>query len=291
MSSEDRRRHHRTSRDRSPFDERRRHRSRDDERRHHVEKPRVRIKEEPRDETKSERPSKHEERPRFEERRKRWSPNRRRNKSEERTFEWGKKPAGDIKTEVKTEEGEQPKEKPNFGLSGNLAKDTNTFNGVVVKYNEPPEARKPKLRWRLYPFKGEEELPFVPIHRQSAYLFGRDRRVADIPVDHPSCSKQHAVLQYRLIKRTLDDGTVSRRVRPYVIDLGSANGTHVNNKKIESERYYELFEKDVIKFGFSTRDYVLLYEHLQEEAVDDADKDEAQNEDEADKEKQEKGGT
>ena len=32
-----------------------------------------------------------------------------------------------------------------------------------------------------------------------------------------------------------------RRTRPYVIDLGSANGTFVNNKKIESQRYVFLF--------------------------------------------------
>lgn len=37
----------------------------------------------------------------------------------------------------------------------------------------------------------------LPIHRQSLYLFGRERRVADVPTDHPSCSKQHAVLQFR----------------------------------------------------------------------------------------------
>ena len=37
----------------------------------------------------------------------------------------------------------------------------------------------------------------LPIHRQSFYLFGRERRVADVPTDHPSCSKQHAVLQFR----------------------------------------------------------------------------------------------
>jgi len=29
---------------------------------------------------------------------------------------------------------------------------------VVIKYNEPPEARKPKTRWRLYPFKGEQAM-------------------------------------------------------------------------------------------------------------------------------------
>ena len=52
----------------------------------------------------------------------------------------------------------EEKEKPNLGLSGALTEDTNTFRGVVIKYNEPPEARKPKKRWRLYPFKGTEAL-------------------------------------------------------------------------------------------------------------------------------------
>lgn len=33
------------------------------------------------------------------------------------------------------------------------------------------------------------------LQRQSAYLVGRDKTVVDIPVDHPSCSKQHAVIQ------------------------------------------------------------------------------------------------
>ena len=37
----------------------------------------------------------------------------------------------------------------------------------------------------------------LPIHRQSCYLFGRERRIADVPTDHPSCSKQQAVIQFR----------------------------------------------------------------------------------------------
>jgi len=41
--------------------------------------------------------------------------------------------------------------------------------------------------------QGEEQLPEIFIHRQSAYLIGRERKIADLPVDHPSCSKQHAV--------------------------------------------------------------------------------------------------
>nr|XP_020489156.1 smad nuclear-interacting protein 1 [Labrus bergylta] len=168
-------------------------------------------------------------------------------------------------------------EKPNFGLSGALTEDTNTFRGVVIKYNEPPEARIPKRRWRLYPFKNDEPLPVMYIHRQSAYLLGRQRKIADIPIDHPSCSKQHAVFQYRLVEFTRADGTSGRRVRPYIIDLGSGNGTYLNNQRIESQRYYELKEKDVIKFGFSSREYVLLHEFS-----DTAEVDAKQQEDEED---------
>ncbi|XP_045196073.2 smad nuclear-interacting protein 1-like [Mercenaria mercenaria] len=157
-------------------------------------------------------------------------------------------------------EAAAPKDKPDFELSGKLTEDTNTYKGVVIKYNEPPEARKPKKRWRLYPFKNDEALKPFHMHRQSAYLFGRDRIVADIPVDHPSCSKQHAVYQYRMVPYEKEDGRRAHKIAPYIIDLESANGTFVNNKKIEPRRYVELIEKDVIKFGFSSREYVLLHD-------------------------------
>lgn len=170
---------------------------------------------------------------------------------------------------AETKKPEKPKEKPNFAVSGKLAEDTNTYNGVVIKYNEPAEARKPKKRWRLYPFKGDNDLPFIPVHRQSAYLFGRTRSIADIPIDHPSCSKQHAVLQFRLVTYKREDGTTGRRVRPYIIDLESSNGTFVNNKKANPRCYVELMEKDVVKFGFSSREYVLLHEESQFDAEDE----------------------
>lgn len=86
----------------------------------------------------------------------------------------------------------------------------------------------------------------------------------DVPVDHPSCSKQHAVLQYRLVPHTKPDGSEVKRIKPYIIDLASANGTYVNGQRIEAQRYVELFERDVLKFGFSSREYVLLNENSQD---------------------------
>lgn len=72
----------------------------------------------------------------------------------------------------------------------------------------------------------------------------------------------------RLVEFTRADGTVGRRVRPYIIDLASGNGTYLNNQRIEPQRYYELKEKDVIKFGFSSREYVLLHEFSDTTEVD-----------------------
>ncbi|KAL3639945.1 hypothetical protein CASFOL_014913 [Castilleja foliolosa] len=154
------------------------------------------------------------------------------------------------------------KQKPSFELSGKLAAETNRVRGVTLLFNEPPDARKPETRWRLYVFKGGEALnePLY-VHRQSCYLFGRERRVADIPTDHPSCSKQHAVLQYRQVEEENPDGTMSKRVRPYMMDLGSTNGTFINDNQMEPQRYYELLEKDTVKFGNSSREYVLLHEN------------------------------
>lgn len=116
----------------------------------------------------------------------------------------------------------EDKAKPNFKPSGLLAAATKTVEHkdgtkTVLKYHEPPEARKPLVGWRLYVFKGQEQtgkfcvvsrccIPptlwtseVLHIHRQSAYLIGRDRLVADIPIEHPSCSKQHAAIQCKAI--------------------------------------------------------------------------------------------
>ncbi|KAJ3404709.1 Smad nuclear-interacting protein 1, partial [Chytridiales sp. JEL 0842] len=148
-----------------------------------------------------------------------------------------------------------PKELPNYSQSGALAAEKNSFRGVVLKYSEPPEARKPTAKYRLYVFKGKDQIDMLHVHRQSAYLLGRERLVADIPVDHPSCSKQHAVLQFRLV------GSGSgKAVKPYMIDLESANGTFINGEKIPASRYVELKVGDTVKFGFSSRDYVLMSE-------------------------------
>lgn len=155
------------------------------------------------------------------------------------------------------------KQKPNFRPSGLLAAAANTVatstGAIVLKYHEPPEARKPpsSQTWRLYVFKGDEILDTLDLYTQSCWLFGREVSVCDYALEHPSCSKQHAVIQFRHIERRNEFGDKIGKVKPYVIDLESANGTKVNEEAIPEGRYVELRDKDVIKFGHSTREYVL----------------------------------
>jgi smad nuclear-interacting protein 1 len=155
----------------------------------------------------------------------------------------------------------KPWSEPALNIMYPCIRPNSQVNGVVLKFSEPPEARLPRTRWLLYTFKnGALEGDPLKVSKATCYLFGRERRVADVPTDHPSCSGQHAVLQYRLTEKEAADGMMRAEVRPYLMDLGSTNGTFLNGERIEPQRYYELLEKDVVKFGNSTREYVLLHE-------------------------------
>ncbi|KAL2814929.1 SMAD/FHA domain-containing protein [Aspergillus granulosus] len=171
------------------------------------------------------------------------------------------------KTEVSRGDGDPPppeKEKPNFGNTGRLAAESNTVTvgggTVVLKYHEPPEARKPpaKEAWRLYVFKGKDLLEMVELNERSCWLIGRERLVVDFPLDHPSCSKQHAAIQFRYIEKRNEFGDRIGKVKPYVIDLESANGSKVNGDLAPAGRYVELRDKDMLQFGLSSREYVLM---------------------------------
>ena len=153
-------------------------------------------------------------------------------------------------------------EKANFGLTGALAEDTrtgNVYKGVVLKWAEPPDAATPKLAWQFHVFKGDAALKDpIMLNTQSAFLVGRNREIADVPVDHPSCSGQHAVVQFRRVPHKTQRGAFV--VKPYLMDLESTNGTLLNGERMAPARYVELRATDVVRFGESTREYVLVHD-------------------------------
>jgi smad nuclear-interacting protein 1 len=182
------------------------------------------------------------------------------------TVETDKQQEGEDDTQTE-EEKPKPTHKPNFGVSGALAEDAggggNVYKGVILKFREPPEARAPNTQWRFYVFKGKDLSDTLHISKQSAYLMGRNSDICDIPLLHPSLSSQHAVLQYRALSSTNKGGGGGNRVQchPYIMDLESTNGTCLNGVKIDAARYYQLKKGDVLTFGASTREYVLMTEN------------------------------
>ncbi|KAM0346897.1 hypothetical protein ACHAPU_005237 [Fusarium lateritium] len=163
------------------------------------------------------------------------------------------------------EEPEKPKEKPNFGSTGVLAAASNSVeqadgSKVTLKYHEPSEARKPSPRdvWKLFIFKGQDIVDTIDLSARSCWLIGREMTIVDLPAEHPSISKQHAVIQFRHVEKRNEFGDKIGKVKPYLIDLESANGTMLNDSKIPDSRYLELRDKDMIQLGHSTREYVVM---------------------------------
>ena len=157
------------------------------------------------------------------------------------------------------------KQKPNYAPTGLLAAASNSVaqadgTSIVLKYHEPAEARKapPKDEWKLFVFKGPDILETIELSRRSCWLIGREVSVVDMLAEHPSISKQHAVIQFRYIEKRNEYGDKLGKVKPYLIDLDSANRTSLNKEEIPPSRYLELRDKDVIQLGHSTREYVLM---------------------------------
>ncbi|KAJ4384794.1 hypothetical protein N0V86_000397 [Didymella sp. IMI 355093] len=158
------------------------------------------------------------------------------------------------------------KEKPNFKPTGALAKHANRVEGtkISLKYHEPPEARKPPTSqpWRIFVFKGDDVIDTIELWQKSCWLLGRSHEVVDYVLEHPSSSGQHAVIQFRYTQKVIEDEfgvkSTKGRVKPYVIDLESSNGTELNGKDIEASRYFELRDKDILKFAGSEREYVVM---------------------------------
>lgn len=63
----------------------------------------------------------------------------------------------------------------------------------------------------------------------SSYLIGKDDRICDILSLNESVSRQHAVIQFRLIVKVNEDGSVVEVIKPYILDIESTNGTFLND--------------------------------------------------------------
>lgn len=90
-----------------------------------------------------------------------------------------------------------------------------------------------------------ETVTLPPKGDQSFAVVGRMEPVCDLVLQHPSISRQHAVLQF--------DATGALFLR----DLRSTHGTFINKKRIDASDYVRVHVGDVLVFGESTRLYAV----------------------------------
>lgn len=124
-----------------------------------------------------------------------------------------------------------------------------------IPYTEPPWGGKaPDTPYALEILKNGAIVDTVPLTQRSYFVVGR-LPVCDVTLEHPSISRYHAVIQYR--RQAGDGHSVGEETGFYIHDLGSTHGTVVNKNKIPPKTYIRLRVGHVVKFGGSTRLFVL----------------------------------
>lgn len=123
-----------------------------------------------------------------------------------------------------------------------------------LPYTEPPWTGVPGLPYTFELLKNGAILDTVPLTQQSYFVVGR-LPVCDLSLEHPSISRYHAVVQYR--GKAGDTGASGEELGFYIYDLGSTHGTSVNKNKIPPKTYIRLHVGHVVKFGGSTRLFIL----------------------------------
>ncbi|XP_046443057.1 kanadaptin-like isoform X1 [Daphnia pulex] len=91
------------------------------------------------------------------------------------------------------------------------------------------------------------------------YVFGR-LPTCDFVLQHPSISRYHTVLQYKIDDERGDSGW-------FLFDLGSTHGTFLNKQQIPPKVYCRLHTGHVFKFGVSSRLFILQGPEEDQEAV------------------------
>ncbi|XP_075391405.1 kanadaptin isoform X2 [Tenrec ecaudatus] len=121
-------------------------------------------------------------------------------------------------------------------------------------YQEPPWGGPATVPYSLETLKGGAILGTRSLKGTSRCLFGR-LPTCDVCLEHPSVSRYHAVLQHR-VSSADGDGT-GPGPGFYLYDLGSTHGTFLNKTRIPPHTYCRVHVGHVLRFGGSTRLFIL----------------------------------
>ncbi|XP_053444413.1 kanadaptin [Nycticebus coucang] len=121
-------------------------------------------------------------------------------------------------------------------------------------YQEPPWGGPTTAPYSLETLKGGTILGTRGLKGTSYCLFGR-LSSCDVCLEHPSVSRYHAVLQHRAPGP--DGERDGHGPGFYLYDLGSTHGTFLNKTRIPPRTYCRVRVGHVLRFGGSTRLFIL----------------------------------
>ncbi|XP_065225070.1 kanadaptin [Planococcus citri] len=124
-------------------------------------------------------------------------------------------------------------------------------SSLPIPYTEPSWGGRPDILYSLEEMKAGVSLRTITLDQRSFYCFGRMEN-CHIVMAHPTVSRYHAVLQYR---STFSESDENRGF--YIFDLGSTHGTFLNKSRIKPKIYVKVQVGHIIKFGSSTRFFLL----------------------------------
>src|SRR3990167_9675022 len=117
---------------------------------------------------------------------------------------------------------------------------------IEFLYSPPVWSTPPIMRFYFEVKESDVLLNKIAINIKGHYLIGR-LPVCDIVIDDVTCSRQHAVVQFR--PGDPDPETGERKDEVYIYDLGSTSGSYVNSMALQAKAYYPLYPGDVLQFG------------------------------------------
>ncbi|CAB3257469.1 unnamed protein product [Arctia plantaginis] len=92
----------------------------------------------------------------------------------------------------------------------------------------------------------------IELSKKAYYVFGRLAN-CDVIMSHPTISRHHCILQYKAFAEENEPPCGW-----YLHDLGSTHGTFLNKARLKPNHYTRIRVGHQIKFGNSTRTYILL---------------------------------
>ncbi|XP_060592039.1 kanadaptin-like [Ruditapes philippinarum] len=119
-----------------------------------------------------------------------------------------------------------------------------------IPYKEPAWGALCEEKFALEVIKNGSVIDNIDLASKTFHVIGR-LPSCDIPMEHPSLSRHHAVIQY--------SGGKSEQYPAgwYLYDLDSTHGTWINKNKVPSQKFHQIHVDYVLKFGGSSRLFIL----------------------------------